>query len=144
MALLEKINTNLQGVKKSSSSATTGTKSFSNGLGELAGKIGIVATAAKIMKAGFDFLKDSTILAARVSSLGDVTEKLGDNAGYSAGEIHELEQRVAAQGITIEKTRESLSLMMQAELDLSKATDLARMAQVAPLAGAWIETLYRL
>ena len=108
-----------------------GLKSIDSGFIKLIKSLGLAALATKALKEGFDFLKESTLLAARVETLGVVTRQLGKNAGYTSGEIRELERAIQAQGITTQASRQSLAKMMQAELDLADATDLARLAQDA-------------
>ena len=100
-------------------------------LGKMAKKLGIAALAAKGLKAAFDFTKESTLLAARVDTLGAVTEVMGANAGIAADEVTKLEKAIQAQGITTQASRQALAQMMRAEIDLAMATDLARLAQDA-------------
>jgi len=87
----------------------------------------MVAAAAVSTK----FLAGTIALAARVETLGVVTEVLGHNLGMTTTEMRELEEAVMSQGITMQAARGSLALMVQANIDLSKATDLARLAQDA-------------
>lgn len=89
--------------------------------------IGMVAAAA----AGGAFLFSATRLAARVETLGVVTKRLGENVGKTAEEIEALEQGIVKQGITLQASRKSIALMIQAQIDLSKGTALAREAQDA-------------
>lgn len=88
------------------------------GLGAL-GAAGLVATGS------------ATKLAARVETLGVVTTQLGKNVGVTEKQMRVLEQRVKSKGITLQATRESIALMIQAEIDLAHATELARLAQDA-------------
>ena len=89
-----------------------------------------LAGAAVIAGAGA-FIISSTKLAARVETLGVVTVKLGENIGWSEEKIRGLEQSLVDTGITLQKSRQSIAMMIQANIDLSKATDLARLAQDA-------------
>ena len=77
------------------------------------------------------FIGSSVQLAARVETLGVVTENLGENVGMTVKEMRALEEAVMSQGITLQKSRQSIALMVQAQIDLSHATDLARLAQDA-------------
>lgn len=90
-------------------------------------KAGIALTA--MAAAGGVFLGSAVKLAARVETLGVVTVQLGKNIGVTEEEMRSLEQAVVSQGITIRKSREAIASMMQAEIDLAHATDLARLAQ---------------
>lgn len=80
---------------------------------------------------GIAAIRNTTLLAARVQTLGVVMNTVGRTAGYSAEEMAEFEREVKKQGITTQVTRESLTRMIQAQLDLTKATELARIAQNA-------------
>jgi hypothetical protein len=73
----------------------------------------------------------STKLAARVETLGVVTQRLGANVGLASDEVLELEGAIVDQGITLRSARESMALMVQANIDLAKGTELARLAQDA-------------
>jgi hypothetical protein len=79
--------------------------------------------------AGGAFIFSATKLAARVETLGVVTATLGKNVGKTEEEIRSLEQAIVSKGITLQKSRESIAMMIQAEVDLAHATDLARLAQ---------------
>lgn len=81
--------------------------------------------------AGGALLMSSTQLAARVETLGVVTVQLGKNVGYSKEQIRELEKAVSDEGITLQAARQSIARMIQANIDLSKATELASLAQNA-------------
>ena len=108
-----------------------GLKSVDDNLASLVKNLGLAALAVTALKKGFDFVVESTKYAARVETLAVVTQTLGKNAGHTAAEIRALEKAIQDQGITTEASRQSLALMMQAELDLADATDLARLAQDA-------------
>ena len=92
-------------------------------------RMGIALTAAG--GAAVAFLFSATRLAARVQTLGVVTVTLGRNIGKTEEEIRELEQAVKDQGITLRGARRAIALMIQSQIDLSKATKLARLAQNA-------------
>lgn len=98
-----------------------------NKLGKAVAGIGF----ALLAKQAGTFMLEATKLAARVETLGVVTETLGRTAGYTGTEITGLERAIQKQGITTQASRQSLALMMQAQLDLADATDLARLAQDA-------------
>lgn len=121
-------------------------RSFSNieknvgGIGKVAGIVGgivsSVSTKALDMVLGTAqqaqaFLKECGNLAARAETLGVVLDVVGKNAGYSKKEIGEFQQGLQKTGISILESRESLSRMVQSELDLTQATKLARTAQDA-------------
>lgn len=81
--------------------------------------------------AGGAFFVSATKLAARVETLGVVVRRLGQNVGMTADEMGALEKGIKDQGITLQATRKSIALMVQAQIDLTKGTELARLAQDA-------------
>lgn len=84
--------------------------------------LGVVMKAAR-------FVKSSTLLAARVETLAVVTETLGRNVGLTEQEVRSLERAIVDQGITLQASRQSIAMMIQGNIDLANATDLARLAQ---------------
>ena len=77
------------------------------------------------------FVTDLAMTAARTETLGIVLETVGRVAGYTATELAIQEENVRKLGITAQAARQSLSQMMQAQLDVTQATKLARVAQNA-------------
>jgi uncharacterized protein YukE len=98
-------------------------------LNDAATKAGLALAA--LGAAGTAFIGSATRLAARVETLGVVTVQLGKNVGQTEDEIRSLEQAVADQGITLQATRTAIARMIQADIDLAHATELARLAQDA-------------
>lgn len=92
--------------------------------------VAVVASFLAVQKAS-QFMKQTTLLAARVETLGVALETVGKNAGYSKSEIAGFEKAVKAQGITTQASRQILLTMAQAQIDWAHATDLARIAQDA-------------
>lgn len=127
---LARTNKSLDSTKKkgaeSSSKVSSLGKAF-GGLGTVLASLGLAVTVKQIG----EFIVGSTMLAARVETLGVVTQTLGSNAGYTTLEIRKLERGIEAQGITTQGSRQALALMMQAQLDLADSSDLARLAQDA-------------
>lgn len=105
-------------------------KKTSKTMGMMTKAIAAISFAA-IVKQVAQFTLEATKLAARVETLGVVTRQLGKNAGYTEAQIDKLEKSIQKKGITTQASRQALAKMMQAELDLAKATDLARLAQDA-------------
>jgi hypothetical protein len=84
----------------------------------------------------YDYIKDATLLAARYETLGIVMNITGNNAGYSATKMAEYQQGLEKSGISMLKSREALTDMAAAQLDLNRATELGRVAQdLAVVAG---------
>ena len=73
--------------------------------------------------------------SARYETLGIVMETIGHNAGYSAAQMYAFAEGLEKTGISMTEARQSLSRMNQAQLDLSKSTQLARVAQDAAVIG---------
>lgn len=79
--------------------------------------------------AGAAVLVPAIQLAARAETLGVVTKVMGKNIGMSEVEVRKLENAIRSKGITMIAARQSIASMIQAEIDLTHATDLARAAQ---------------
>jgi hypothetical protein len=122
---LKEVTGNIQELEKTSRGLTATLDDF----GPQLKKAGLALTA--LGAAGGFFLFKATQLAARVETLGVVTETLGRNVGKTKDEIRGLEQAVADQGITLRAARTSIALMIQSNIDLSNAVDLAAEAQNA-------------
>lgn len=73
--------------------------------------------------------------AARFETLGVVMNTVGANAGYTALEMANFERALMKGGIAMIETRSALSMMSQAQLDLTKSSQLARVAQDAAVIG---------
>lgn len=99
-------------------------------LGNLEGIITKVAAAFALWKVA-DFVRDSTMAAARFETLGVVVERLGKNTAYTTDELKGYETGLRATGIAGIEARVVIAQMIQSNLDLSKSTDLARVAQDA-------------
>ncbi|MCK5558059.1 MAG: hypothetical protein KAJ01_06765, partial [Candidatus Hydrogenedentes bacterium] len=112
-----------------SKKSTTAVKKQFDVLAASMKKVGLGLTAVGAV--GVGLTAKTTLLAARVETLGVVLKTVGGHAGYSAAQLQEFEDAVKSQGITTQVARTALTRMMQAQLDLTKSTDLARIAQDA-------------
>lgn len=92
-------------------------------VGLLGGAFGAVGIGAFVSKA--------VMTAARTRELGIVLRTVGQAAGYSAEYLDELEKKVIGVGIQTQVARQVLLRMIQTNVDLSKAVDLARASQAA-------------
>lgn len=100
-------------------------------LGKIKNQIIAIAAAWKL----FDIARDSILLGGRVETLSAVLEVMGRNVNLTAGEMNAYVSQVKAMGITTEASQQSVIRMVQAQLDLSKASQLARVAQDAAVIG---------
>jgi hypothetical protein len=115
---LKKITGDVQGLGRTSEETSRKLKRLGLGLSAMSALGGL-------------FLVSATKLAARVETLGIVVDTVGKNAGYSTGQMREFERAIKSQGITLQATRQALSIMGQAQIDFTKGADLARIAQDA-------------
>lgn len=82
-----------------------------------------------------NMLKDVALAGARYETLGVSMNVVGKTAGYSTREMENFSKALQSTGISMSESRQSLLQMTQAQLDLSKSTELARVAQDAAVIG---------
>lgn len=111
-------------------SAANKTTKLETTLFSLKNAITTVATGFGLFKTG-EYIKDATLLNARYETLGIVLGVVGRNAGYSAAQMEAHAESVRKMGITLIESRQTVISMAQAQIDLSKASGLARVAQDA-------------
>jgi hypothetical protein len=79
---------------------------------------------------------ESAIYAARTQQMNVVMDQLARTNGLSVAAVRQQADAVKALGITTQESRNTVSQMIFAQLDLAKATDLARLSQnAAKIAG---------
>jgi len=127
----------LQDISQTAESATnsigkteSATGMLSNALSACKDAVGVAAGAFAAWKLA-DLARDAGLLAARVQTLGVVMTAVGNNAGYAGSQMNEFAKSIAAQGITTEASRQSAIRLAQAHVDMSKSSNLARIAQDA-------------
>lgn len=118
-------NTQLAGIGSTLAGARAGVTGFVDGLKSIAQAAAGLYFADKIK----DGIKSIAEGAARTQVLGTVLREIGKASGYTTTEIDKLEKSVQKMGITVASSRESLTKMIQAGLDVTKAAELARAAQ---------------
>jgi hypothetical protein len=79
----------------------------------------------------FELGKTSIILAARWEELRQIAQMLGQRAGLTAGEVDELADSIEEQGIRADVASKLIAQLARYNLDLTKATELATVAQDA-------------
>lgn len=126
-SLLVKLGVDSRDLNAGLDSAEKRTNKTMGAMGKVIAGLSLAAIAKQVAQ----FTLDATKLSARIETLGVVTRQLGKNAGYSEKQIDKLEKSIQKKGITTQASRQALAKMMQAELDLAHATDLARLAQDA-------------
>jgi len=93
--------------------------------------LGVSLSAMTLVKYG----EDAAIMAARYNTLGVTMTKVGANALYTASQMREFSESLQKNGIAMVESRQTLTQMAQAHVDLSKAQALGRIAQDAAVIG---------
>lgn len=94
-----------------------------------------VAEGTKFLAGGFlgieviAQLKDIADIAARSEEMAEALKAIGNNAGYTSEQVMGVAEQVEKMGFTVEQSRQFLTRYLQANLDLSKATQVAALAQ---------------
>lgn len=116
---------------KTTGAAMHGMAQQASGLTASLGQLGLGLLATMGIFKAFRKVTAVTLLAGRVEVLDVVVKKVGETAGYSARQIDTVVESVMAMGITMQASRVATTRMIWAQLDLAKATELARVAQDA-------------
>lgn len=101
----------------------------------------ILATAAKAAAAAFgsfkvlEFAKDAAMLAARFETMGVVMRIAGNNAGYTMAQMEGFSKSLQKSGISMLQSRDALTQLATANIDLANATKLGRAAQDLAVVG---------
>lgn len=80
-------------------------------------------------------IKQTVELGARYQELGIGLARVAANVGASAAQVSALESALRKTGISAIQSRQSIMSMIQANMDLTQATKLARVAQDAAVVG---------
>jgi len=125
----------LKGKSNSSEKATESlNKQFTNQVSILK-QLAVAYGAYKLASLLASQIKESTLLAARYETLGVVMHQVGNIAGYSAAQMDEFQKSLETTGISMVQSRNTLARMNQAQIDLTNATKLGRIAQDAAVIG---------
>lgn len=107
----------------------TGMKTVTDGLGKIAATAALVAAAG--VAAFVAFGKEAIAAAGRVSEMNAVLEILAKNAGLGFDAVSQHVEAVKGMGIETAIAQGVVADFIKANLDMSKASDLARVAQDA-------------
>lgn len=99
--------------------------------GAIASGMAVYDLAVNTILKVYHAVENMVLAAARYNSMGVVMERVGKQAGYSADQMHQFQKQLEAGGIAMTEARETLSRMAMAHIDLSKASQLSRLAQDA-------------
>lgn len=113
--------------EKATDSVTNSFKSQIGIVKELAAAYGLYKLA--------QYAAEATMAAARYETLGVVMRVVGNNAGYTGAQMEAFAKSLQKTGISMTESRQSLTRMVQAHLDLNQAAKLARVAQDAAVIG---------
>jgi len=118
--------------------ATAMGTSLSAGAAAAAVAVGMLAftIVTKLITALKDLTAEGIMGAARVQELSYVLQIMAGNAGYTKEQIDEQVKGIIEMGIRTDEAQRAVIQFMQSELDLAKASELARVAQDAAVIGA--------
>ena len=120
---------------------TSQVKTAAKDLDKLSDSTSLLSTSMKGLGAAIgvyaiaNTIKEVATLATRYDELGIVMTVVGRNAGYTAEQMNKQEEALRKTGISMIESRANLAKLAAAHIDLSKATDLARLAQDAAVIG---------
>jgi hypothetical protein len=135
-ASIKSVNAGLSSMEATAVKAARGA---SSGIDGLTVSVAKGAAAAGVLASAFERvvswvktqIEETSRLAARNETLAVVNAQLARANGYNEGSIERLVNRIKDLGITTQASRDIVNKMIASQLDLSKATDLARLAQDA-------------
>lgn len=113
-------------MKNLSNSAKKASDSF-GGMGKVVKMVGAAFAGFQL----YEMAKNAVLSAARVETLGVVLGEVGKHTIYSNQQINQFVAGLQKTGITMEESRASIVKLIQANVDLSMSSDLARIAQNA-------------
>lgn len=95
----------------------------------LAGQMGLVIGIAEVFRRAISFGADAILYAARTKQLEGALLAVGKANNVAESTTKSLEAQLKTTGITTQDARQSLSRLIAAQVDYTKATQLARLAQ---------------
>jgi len=115
--------------------ATNDLRSFESKLNSTIGTLAKLTIGLYSLHQAIQLSKDVLLMAARYETLGITMNVVGRNAGYSASQMSEFQRELEKTGIAAIEARGTLARMAQAQIDLAKSSQLARVAQDAAVIG---------
>src|SRR4030042_1379430 len=80
-------------------------------------------------------IKEITLAAGRYETLGVAMRVVGNNAGYTGEQMDNFAKGLQKQNIAMTESRQVLTMMVEAQMDLNNLNRLARIAQHATVIG---------
>lgn len=141
---LDRFTKSSKSADQASGSLTTESRNTSKSLADVAregdkssASVSKLAGAAKLAAGAFAGIKltalisDITMANSRFEQLGMVMGVVGRNASLSQDQVNAYAKEVEAMGISMTESRQTVIKMISAQMDLSRASELARLAQDA-------------
>lgn len=124
----------LGGFAKAGNAADTQTKNLTSSTLQL-GKAAVVMAASFAAFKAVQYAQEAASLYARYETLGVVMRTVGNNAGYTGGQMEAAAKSLQKTGISMVESRQQVVRLVQAHIDLASASKLARIAQDAAVIG---------
>ncbi len=134
-ANISNVTSGLKNVETTAKASTQPINTLGSSIQSMALKAAAALGLYKLVDGIKSTIVESTMLSARVETLGVVMATVGKNVGLNAVQMENYAKNVAAMGITTQVSRETVIRMVQAQMDLTDATKLARIAQDAAVIG---------
>lgn len=125
---LSNITAQLQQINAQAQQASQSTTNLTSSMSTL-GTVVKALAIGYVIKEISDYLLEAAQSAARFQTMAVVLTTIGQNAGYSRAEMLSYAESVQKSGIAMVESREIVARLAQAQIDLSKSQQLARIAQ---------------
>lgn len=138
---LEKGTRALGDTERAANKTADAADKLSDGFTEASKASTLMATAVKVLGSAFaalkiyELAKESAMLAARFETMGVVMRIAGNNAGYTMAQMEGLSKSLQKSGISMLESRNALTQLATANIDLANASKLARAAQDVAVVG---------
>lgn len=130
----KKAETSLDGLTAAGDKAEATTKRLASASDVLASAARGIAAAYGALQLG-KYAAEAALLNARYETLGVAMTVVGRNVGYTAEQMEGAAKALQRTGISMLESRQSAMQLVQAHIDLSASTKLARVAQDAAVIG---------